>query len=56
MLFAMYYDPRQQQPKLVTMRSADDPASAKVIFDPMTRVPRNRWRWIFTFHLSMGSM
>ena len=34
MLFAMYYDPRQQQPKLVAMRSADDPAIATVIFDP----------------------
>jgi prolyl oligopeptidase len=34
MLFGMYSDPRQQQPKLVAMRSADDPASARVIFDP----------------------
>jgi prolyl oligopeptidase len=33
-LFAMKYQPPQQQPMLVVMRSADDPASAKVIFDP----------------------
>jgi prolyl oligopeptidase len=34
MLFAERYQPPQQQPTLVVMRSADDPASAKVIFDP----------------------
>ena len=34
MLFAMKYQPPQQQPMLVVLRSADDPASAKVIFDP----------------------
>ena len=34
MLFAMRYQPPQQQPTIVVMRSADDPASAKVIFDP----------------------
>ena len=34
MLFAERYQPPQQQPMLVVMRSADDPASAKVIFDP----------------------
>ena len=34
MLFAMKYQPPQQQPTLVVMRSADDPASTKVIFDP----------------------
>jgi prolyl oligopeptidase len=33
-LFAMKYQPPQQQPMLVAMHSADDPASAKVIFDP----------------------
>jgi prolyl oligopeptidase len=33
-LFAMKYQPPQQQPMLVTMVSADDPASAKVVFDP----------------------
>jgi prolyl oligopeptidase len=33
-LFAVRYQPPQQQPMLVVMRSADDPASAKVIFDP----------------------
>ncbi len=33
-LFAIKYQPPQQQPMLVVMRSADDPASAKVIFDP----------------------
>jgi prolyl oligopeptidase len=33
MLFAERYQPPQQQPTLVVMRSADDPASAKVIFD-----------------------
>lgn len=33
-LFAMKYQPPQQQPKLVAMPSADDPGSAKVIFDP----------------------
>jgi prolyl oligopeptidase len=34
MLFAERYQPSQQQPVLVALRSADDPASAKVIFDP----------------------
>ena len=34
MLFAEKYQPPQQQPKLVVLRSADDPASARVIFDP----------------------
>ena len=33
MLFAERYQPPQQQPVLVAMHSADDPASAKVIFD-----------------------
>jgi len=33
-LFAQKYQPPQQQPMLVTLHSADDPASAKVIFDP----------------------
>ena len=33
-LFAMKYQPPQQQPMLVAMPSADDPGSAKVIFDP----------------------
>lgn len=34
MLFAERFQPPQQQPVLVAMRSADDPASAKVIVDP----------------------
>ncbi|HEY6339023.1 MAG TPA: prolyl oligopeptidase family serine peptidase [Candidatus Sulfotelmatobacter sp.] len=34
LLFAEKYQPPQQQPTLVVMRSADDPASAKIIFDP----------------------
>jgi prolyl oligopeptidase len=34
MLFAEKYQPPQQQPTLVVMRSADDPASAKIVFDP----------------------
>jgi prolyl oligopeptidase len=34
MLFAERYQPPQEQPTLVVLRSADDPASAKVIFDP----------------------
>jgi prolyl oligopeptidase len=33
-LFAMKYQPPQQQPTLVALHSADDPSSAKVIFDP----------------------
>jgi prolyl oligopeptidase len=33
-LFAMKWEPPHEQPMLVAMRSADDPASAKVIFDP----------------------
>ena len=33
MLFAEEFQPPQQQPKLVVMRSADDPASARTIFD-----------------------
>src|SRR5579859_1051699 len=32
MLFAMKYEPPKQQPMLVVLRSADDPASAKVVF------------------------
>jgi prolyl oligopeptidase len=34
LLFARKYQPPQQQPTLVVMRSADDPSSAKVVFDP----------------------
>jgi prolyl oligopeptidase len=34
MLFAMKYQPPQQQPMLVALPSADDPAAAKVVFDP----------------------
>jgi prolyl oligopeptidase len=34
MLFAMKFQPPQQQPMLVAMHSADDPGSANVIFDP----------------------
>ena len=34
MLFAERYQPPQQQDTLVMLRSADDPASARVIFDP----------------------
>src|ERR1043166_6640526 len=34
MLFAMKYQPPKQQPMLVVLRSVDDPASARVIFDP----------------------
>ena len=34
MLFAQKHQPPLQQPLLVVMRSADDPASARVIFDP----------------------
>ena len=33
-LFAMKYQPPQQQPMLVALASADDPGSAKIIFDP----------------------
>ena len=33
-LFAMKYQPPQQQPTLVALHSPDDPASAKTIFDP----------------------
>jgi prolyl oligopeptidase len=33
-VFAMRYQPPQQQAMLVTLRSADDPGSARVIFDP----------------------
>ncbi len=33
-LFAMKYQPPQQQPTLVALPSADDPAGAKVVFDP----------------------
>src|SRR5215469_1750095 len=34
MLFGMKEQPPQQQPMLVTLRSADDPASTKIVFDP----------------------
>ncbi len=33
-LFAMKYQPPQQQPTLVALASAQDPAGAKVVFDP----------------------
>ena len=33
-LFAMKYQPPQQQPMLVALTSADDPGGAKVVFDP----------------------
>jgi prolyl oligopeptidase len=33
-LFAMKFQPPQQQPVLVAMHSADDPGSEKVVFDP----------------------
>jgi prolyl oligopeptidase len=33
-LFAMKYQPPQQQPMLVALASAEDPAGGKVIFDP----------------------
>lgn len=33
-LFAMKYQPPQQQPTLVALHSPDDPSGAKVIFDP----------------------
>jgi prolyl oligopeptidase len=36
MLFAEKYQPPLQQPQLIVMRSADDPASAKIVFDPNT--------------------
>jgi prolyl oligopeptidase len=35
-LFARKYQPPQQQPMLVALHSADDPDSAKIIFDPNT--------------------
>ena len=35
-LFAGKFQPPAQQPVLVSLRSADDPASAKIIFDPNT--------------------
>jgi len=34
MLFAEEFEPPQQQPKLIVMKSADDPSSAQTIFDP----------------------
>ncbi len=33
-LFALKYQPNQQQPMLVALRSANDPATAKIVFDP----------------------
>ena len=36
MLFAEEFQPPEQQPKLIVMKSADDPASAQIIFDPNT--------------------
>jgi prolyl oligopeptidase len=33
-LFAMKYQPPQQQPMLVALHSPDDPSSAKIVFDP----------------------
>src|SRR5207248_7019594 len=34
MLFAMKFQPPKEQPFLVTLKSADDPASAHVVLDP----------------------
>ena len=34
MIFAMKNEPPKQQPVIVVLRSADDPAGAKIIFDP----------------------
>jgi prolyl oligopeptidase len=34
MVFAKEFQPPQQQPKLIVMKSVDDPLSAKIIFDP----------------------
>ena len=34
MLFAEEFQPPQQQPKLIVLKSPDDPLSAKIIFDP----------------------
>jgi prolyl oligopeptidase len=34
MLFAQKREPKLQQPLLVVMRSADEPASARIVFDP----------------------
>jgi len=36
MLFAEEFQPPQQQPKLIVMKSADDSAGAQIIFDPNT--------------------
>lgn len=36
LLFAMQYVPPQQQARIVVLQSAEDPAGAKVIFDPNT--------------------
>src|SRR5208282_3355220 len=36
MLFAEKFQPPLQQPLLVVLRSADDPASARIVFDPNT--------------------
>ncbi len=56
MLFAEKYQPPQQQPVLVVMRSADDPASAKVIFDPTLPAPRDRSPLISTCLPSAGNI
>jgi prolyl oligopeptidase len=34
LVFALYYDPKFQQPQLITMSAAADPASRKVLLDP----------------------
>ena len=55
-LFAMKYQPPQQQPMLVALPSADDPAGAKVVFDPnASKRQRLHSLWIFTCHRRTAS-
>lgn len=41
-IFASYFDPAQQQPMLVMLNGAADPASRRVLIDPNTLEPRGR--------------
>ena len=53
-LFAMKFQPPKQQPMLVTLASADDLKSEKVLLDPNAMDPRARRRSIGSCRRSMA--
>jgi prolyl oligopeptidase len=56
MLFAMKYQPPQEQPMLVALPSADNPDKAKSSSIRTAQAVRDRSPSIFTFPLSMANM